>query len=64
MVVTNTNSCVSNPFFVTLRCDALVLELHVNDNFSCQALHGGLEQIDRESIFDDFKNGERACCSV
>lgn len=39
-------------------CDALVLELHVQNNFVCTALHGGLEQMDRETIFEDFKNGD------
>ena len=38
-------------------CDALASILHSKEIFTSQSLHGGLEQCDREQIFEDFKSG-------
>jgi len=39
-------------------CDALASILHSREIFTSQSLHGGLEQTDRENIFEDFKSGQ------
>jgi len=39
-------------------CDALASILHSKEIFTSQSLHGGLEQCDREQIFEDFKSGQ------
>ena len=36
--------------------DALIRDL-MKSNYSCMALHGGMDQFDRDSTISDFKNG-------